>query len=156
LETFLGRDSNPKGTYILIIELNDEEKIVVGSLGEITFGRGIYAYVGSAMGPGGIVGRVLRHLRRNKKKFWHIDYLLDKARIIRIIVFKSEERLECKIAEEMRRYGLKYIPRFGSSDCRCPSHLFKLRSIDDFLLLLKDLDIDYVEYNPEEFLRAYS
>lgn len=152
----MDRDSNPKGTYILIIELNDEGKIVVGSLGEITFGRGIYAYVGSAMGPGGIVGRVLRHLRRSKKKFWHIDYLLDRARIIMIIVLKSEERLECKIAEEMRRHRMEYIPRFGSSDCRCPSHLFKLRSIDNLLLLLKNLDIGYVEYNPEEFVQTYS
>jgi len=42
-----------KGTYILILTLNKSRKIYIGRLGEFTFEYGYYAYVGSALGPGG-------------------------------------------------------------------------------------------------------
>lgn len=54
---------------------------------------------------------------------WHIDYLLQKAAIRSIIICETEERFECAIAHELRG-KFEAIPRFGSSDCKCPSHLF--------------------------------
>jgi len=36
---------------------------------------GYYIYIGSAFGPGGVRARMLRHLRADKPKHWHIDYL---------------------------------------------------------------------------------
>ncbi|OGO22262.1 MAG: hypothetical protein A2Z28_04825 [Chloroflexi bacterium RBG_16_51_9] len=110
-----------KGIYLLLIELPEEQAIAVGSLGLVHFSRGYYAYVGSALG--GFKSRLNRHLRKDKIPKWHIDYLLQKATIRSIIICETEERVECSIAQALHRQ-FEAIPRFGSSDCRCPSHLF--------------------------------
>ena len=109
------------GSYILLIELAEEQPITVGSLKAIYFPGGYYAYVGSALG--GFKSRLNRHLRSNKKPHWHIDYLLQKATIDDIIICESRERNECKIARAMASQ-FDSIPGFGASDCKCPSHLF--------------------------------
>lgn len=110
-----------KGSYVLLVGLPEEQTIAVGRLRDIRFPRGYYAYVGSAMG--GIESRVNRHLRRSKKPHWHIDYLLDKASVIDISVCENGDRVECAIAKALGS-RLDSIPGFGSSDCRCRSHLF--------------------------------
>jgi len=110
-----------RGSYVLLIELPKAQMISVGRLKAIYFPRGYYAYVGSAMG--GIKGRLGRHLGTNKKIHWHIDYLLEKASINGAIVCETEDRAECAIVQAL---GAQFdaIPSFGSSDCRCHSHLF--------------------------------
>ncbi|MDP2730650.1 MAG: GIY-YIG nuclease family protein [Dehalococcoidales bacterium] len=110
-----------KGSYVLLIELSREQTTVIGSLKVSRFPRGYYAYVGSALG--GISARVNRHLQRNKKLRWHIDYLLEKASLRDIIVCETEDRVECTIARGLNR-RFEAIPGFGSSDCKCPSHLY--------------------------------
>ena len=109
------------GTYILLAELAEDTRIQVGKLGEIAFRRGYYAYVGSALR--GLDARVARHRRRDKKLHWHIDYLLQHAHVLDIITIESTERLECPVASSLAD-RFTTIPRFGSSDCRCASHLF--------------------------------
>ncbi len=110
-----------KGSYVLVIELPEEQAIAVGSLKVLHFPRGYYAYVGSALG--GLKPRLNRHLQRNKKPRWHIDYLLQKASISNIIICETEDRVECTIAQALSRQ-FDSIAGFGSSDCKCPSHLF--------------------------------
>ena len=110
-----------KGSYVLLIELQQERTIGVGSLKTMHFDRGSYAYVGSAMG--GLDARIRRHLRADKKCHWHIDYLLSHANIDGIILCRSEDRIECTIARALSRQ-FDFIPGFGSSDCTCRSHLF--------------------------------
>lgn len=114
-----------KGSYVLIIELKNDEEIEVGKLGTFHFGKGYYAYVGSAMN--GIDARIGRHMRHDKKKHWHIDYLLEKG-IIRQAWYVEGKRDECKIARSMEG-KFNSIAGFGSSDCRCRSHLFYSKSI---------------------------
>ena len=109
------------GSYILLINLPEEKTIGVGSLRSVHFNRGCYAYVGSAMG--GFKARLNRHLKKNKKPRWHIDYLLKEAAIISVILCQTEQKVECAIAQSLER-KLNSVPGFGSSDCRCPSHLF--------------------------------
>jgi Uri superfamily endonuclease len=110
-----------KGSYVLLIQLAEEQTITAGSLKAIRFPDGYYAYVGSALG--GFKSRLNRHLQRNKRPHWHIDYLLHMASINGIILCESQDRIECTIA---RSLGGQFdsIPGFGSSDCRCKSHLF--------------------------------
>lgn len=110
-----------KGVYLLVIELPEEQDITVGSLGVIHFSGRYFAYVGSALG--GFKSRLNRHLRKDKQPKWHIDYLLQKAALNSIIICETEERVECAIANALSR-RFRSVPRFGSSDCRCPSHLF--------------------------------
>jgi Uri superfamily endonuclease len=110
-----------KGSYVILIKLSKAQTITIGSLSDVYFPRGDYAYVGSALG--GVESRLNRHLNRNKKLHWHIDYLLQKAAITDIIIGESENRVECAIAQAL---GTQFdsVPGFGSSDCHCPSHLF--------------------------------
>ena len=110
-----------KGTYVLIIELRVDTKIRIGKLGIIQLQKGFYAYIGSALN--GLNARIERHIRKEKKFHWHIDYLLDKAKIKEIIYAETNEKKECDIAKMLER-NFKSIKNFGSSDCRCESHLF--------------------------------
>ena len=110
-----------KGSYILLIKLAEEQTITIGSRQNIHFRSGYYAYVGSAMG--GFKSRLSRHLQQNKKPHWHIDYLLQKASINSIIQCETEDRIECIIAQALS-HRLDSVPGFGSSDCKCRSHLF--------------------------------
>ncbi|MEM2994991.1 MAG: GIY-YIG nuclease family protein [Candidatus Bathyarchaeia archaeon] len=100
-------------------------------MGKINFERGVYAYVGSAQK--GLDKRVNRHLRRVKRKFWHIDYLLENeaVKVLKIFSKKAGKALECEIAEKISQRGIA-IKGFGSSDCKCISHLFRL---DDYQFL---------------------
>jgi len=124
-----------KGSYLLIMELTRDKNIAVGALGIIHFKKGYYAYVGSAMNS--IEKRVERHLRKEKKLRWHIDYLLQHAEIKSIFYRESYEKEECKIAKTFS--GLQCIKNFGSSDCRCESHLFYSENCEDFYALAKKL-----------------
>ena len=110
-----------KGSYVLLIKLSEEQTITVGSLKALHFPGGYYAYIGSAMG--GLKARISRHLKSNKKRHWHIDYLLEKASITGVILGETPDRTECTIARALS-YQLTSIPGFGASDCRCHSHLF--------------------------------
>ncbi len=120
-----------KVTYIVVINLLENSKIKIGSLGEIDFVKGYYLYIGSAMGNRGsttLENRVKRHIskQKNKKIFWHIDYLLTnkKCVITHIYLIPSLNRLECIIAKEISEISDNIIKDFGSTDCDCLSHLY--------------------------------
>jgi sugar fermentation stimulation protein A len=113
-----------RGAYVLVIELKSKKSITVGSLGRIEFKKGFYCYVGSAIGNATIENRCKRHLKKNKKMKWHVDYLRKKAKIIGIFAIPSKKKIECEIAKEISKKADNFIPRFGSSDCNCKSHLF--------------------------------
>ena len=70
-----------------------------------------YAYAGSA--KKNLTYRVERHYSREKN--WHIDYLLESSEIIESYLSSMDE---CEIARELS------MRSFGSSACRCYSHLF--------------------------------
>jgi Uri superfamily endonuclease len=110
-----------KGSYILLIELATKKDIFVGKLGNISFPKATYAYVGSAMN--GLRARLARHLRREKKLHWHIDYLLKEAEVEEIILCQGDDRVECSLAQALAG-ELQSVPGFGSSDCKCRSHLY--------------------------------
>ena len=115
-----------KGTYLLVIKLKKSQRLSAGRLPETNFRPGIYLYVGRSRL--GLQGRFSRHLRKEKKLFWHIDYFLQKAEVEEIWI-KRDFFDECRTVSKVRAY-LKnsFFPqqKFGSSDCRCPSHLIYL------------------------------
>lgn len=112
-----------KGTYILAMKFEKPVDITVGKLGRFTFPAGRYLYFGSAMN--GLNARISRHLRSEKKFHWHIDYFLQKASIVDVWYIESEERLECDLCQEAMGFPDASVPvkGFGSSDCKCESHL---------------------------------
>ena len=110
-----------KGTYLLLIDLAEEKNIKIGKLGNILFKKGVYLYIGSALS--GLDHRIHRHLQKSKKMHWHIDYLLQYAKIKNVYYRENSSRIECTIAQNLAK-NLVMIPNFGCSDCGCQSHLF--------------------------------
>ena len=111
------------GIYCLFIKLSKDQKIRIGKLGRIFFPKGVYVYTGSAMN--GLITRIDRHKRKQKKLFWHIDYLLKHAKIFHVISIKTNKRLECALNNMVSKLpNAKPIKGFGCSDCKCESHLF--------------------------------
>jgi len=128
-----------KGTYILVIKLSQNSKIIIGAMGPIFFPKGLYFYVGSAMATTGaltLLNRIKRHVLKesHKKVHWHIDYLLksNNTQIIRVYMIPSAEKYECIIAQEILKKSDEYIDNFGSSDCFCKSHLFYHNRLNSF------------------------
>ncbi|MBM3127652.1 MAG: GIY-YIG nuclease family protein [Chloroflexi bacterium] len=111
------------GTYALVLYVARGQTIRIGKLGAFKFPRGYYIYVGSALN--GLSARLARHLRPDKKRFWHIDYLLERATIKQVWTHQGAERLECVWARAALALPRARIiaPRFGASDCACPAHL---------------------------------
>ena len=110
----------------MVLALEDAEELEIGRLGSRSFPAGIYLYCGSALG--GVVARVSRHLRKEKKLHWHIDHLLAKGDAMGALVFPGEENQECRMADLLSAHGpiLTPVLGFGCSDCSCASHLFHL------------------------------
>jgi Uri superfamily endonuclease len=107
-------------TYQLVLCLRETVRIQIGALGMFDFPAGYYLYTGSA--KKNLEARVRRHLRRNKKLRWHIDYLLNPPEVQIVTVFYYAAP-ECVVNQKSA--GSILIPRFGASDCqnRCGSHL---------------------------------
>ena len=124
-----GADGLPHGggAYGLLISLARPMRLGIGTLGRPKLAAGLYLYLGSANGPGGIAARVRRHLRREKPLHWHVDHLTRRARVIEVLVVPGGS--ECRLADMVRALpGVPVpVPGFGSSDCRrCPAHLLAL------------------------------
>lgn len=126
----INTDSKSKGTYILILYLKRNYQITIGKLGEISFDKGYYAYVGSAFGSGGLKSRIKHHRHVPKARLhWHIDYLREKVELKQVWVSIHEEHLEHEWASILREIAIKPIPNFGCSDCKCESHLFYFKTM---------------------------
>ncbi len=112
------------GAYRLTIRLSKAVRVRVGRLGLVSLPAGIYVYCGSARRN--LRARVARHLRRRKRKHWHIDYLLARREAKVVDVAAWGDRTECDLAAQAIRDGGQVVtPGFGSSDCRsgCGAHL---------------------------------
>ena len=124
-----------KGIYVLIIQVSGDVAVQVGALGKLTFKKGVYAYVGSAQNN--LEKRVRRHLTKEKRLFWHIDYLLDNdaAKVIAVFNTQADKAEECAVAKAIGERG-SAVAGFGSSDCNCKSHLHRTEdyeSLQDFM-----------------------
>ena len=101
-------------------------KIRVGSLGVIRFKRGYYVYVGS--GQRYLEKRIQRHKKRVKKVKWHIDYLTTNSgvKVMEAAAYDLPKKYECILADMLRSMGFKPVKGFGSTDCKCVSHLYRI------------------------------
>ena len=123
-----------KGIYTLVIRAaHDLEIRTKGRLFILT--RGHYLYVGSAMGPHrrSLEMRIARHLKRHKKNFWHIDYLLKSKNVTiqKVIYAETRKKLECDVASNLKKLLKNTVPikGFGSSDCKCGAHLYRTKNM---------------------------
>ncbi|MBN2079509.1 MAG: DNA/RNA nuclease SfsA [Spirochaetes bacterium] len=112
----------PKGSYILVYRNTRRRRIVVGALGTIAFDAGYYLYCGSGMGD--LFARIERHRRKSPVRHWHVDYLKDGMTMTAHLPVVGDLPGECGLAAGLASLGGESVPGFGSSDCRCGSHLF--------------------------------
>lgn len=114
--------------YMLVVEVS---KSILIKLKKQCFKikPGVYIYIGSSRKPGLALSRIARHLRRKKKKHWHIDYLTTSTNTIIKGVFLSRTKYkdcEYELTKLLLDMDLEYVPRFGSSDKKQEqSHLFR-------------------------------
>ena len=119
----------PKGVYLLFLLNTAATELIIGKLGKGFFPQGLYIYVGSAMGSGGLEKRLQRHLSKQKKIFWHIDYLTTISTLITLahLEILSDKKIECQVNKLLVDLSdsntIFPMKKFGSSDCSCTSHL---------------------------------
>jgi Uri superfamily endonuclease len=107
-------------------------------LGEVSFKEGEYLYIGSAKSC--LERRLQRHLRKEKRIFWHIDYLLENQKVKIFQIWTIDKKVECQAAEVLcQNPAIKIIKKgFGSSDCKCLTHLFFIKDKKRIEKILKE------------------
>ena len=134
-----------RGVYLLLLMIERDLRIRVGSLGIIGFSRGHYIYVGS--GQRGLKRRIQRHKRKVKKIKWHIDYLTANryVKVMEAAAYNLPKRYECIFAGILEDMRFKPVKGFGSTDCRCISHLYEIDR--DFSQIVNEIS-DRVRVEP--------
>jgi Uri superfamily endonuclease len=117
------------GTYVLVLSSRSTDLIQIGKLGALQLQLGCYVYVGSALGPGGVRARLAHHVKPSRRPHWHIDYLRAHTRVEEVWYCLDTRGLEHIWAERIGLAEGASVPLagFGSTDCRCESHLFFFR-----------------------------
>ena len=65
----------------------------------MSFKKGDYFYIGSAKGC--LETRLQRHLRKEKRIFWHIDYLLENQKVKILQIWTIDKKKTEKILKEI-------------------------------------------------------
>ena len=132
-----------KGCYCLVIELDADKKLKIGSRMKIDFKKGCYVYIGSAMNN--LESRVKRHLSSKKKLHWHVDYLLKHSQITEVI-YNLDKKVECDLSRKLM-INNEYVQDFGCSDCECESHLYyfknKKEAIEKVIKAYNSIDCEF-------------
>ncbi len=131
-EVFSGitpEDTSNSGVYQLRISVGKICSISIGKLGTFTFPAGQYVYTGRA--KKNLAQRIDRHKKRNKKCFWHIDYLLtdENVQLEDITIISENFSDECSENKKLLMRNASIVAEgFGASDCKsnCGSHLLFL------------------------------
>lgn len=118
-----------KGAYGLLIALEHAVVLNIRKLKTACVEPGLYLYVGSAYGAGGIGARLARHFKAEKTVHWHVDRLTVEAS--RLAAFGWPDGQECTLVSHLLKTGVfeVAVAGFGSSDCQsCPSHLLTVQA----------------------------
>ncbi len=93
----------------------------------------------------GLSVRLGRYMRPITKPHWHVDWLLMAGRLLGGVASaltndpEMEHKLACLLASSH-----EYVPRFGSSDDDCPSHLFRGGGMDNAVNAMRTLGLSRV------------
>ncbi len=114
------------GSYALVFACRRPIRVVVGALGDVSISPGYLVYVGSALGSGGLAGRLQHHLRPVNNPRWHVDYLRPQVSLVGVWWAIGPPSLEHTWASTLAGTRGFTVPQLGlgSSDCGCGTHLF--------------------------------
>lgn len=109
--------------YVLILTCDDG---TIKTRGGRVFrlSHGVYAYIGSCGNH--CHARIMRHLLRLGKPFWHVDYLRNLCRPLAVVVTSITED---ELAIRLVYGGYPVVAGFGNSDK--PSHASHLIKLSD-------------------------
>lgn len=133
------------GTYALLLQVSRASEVWGGPrYRQIWVNPGWYVYLGSARGSGGLRGRLKHHLRPAASPHWHIDYLRQAAQVKAVWYSTDTQSDECAWAAVCGELPEAQIAwqGFGSSGCRCQTHLYyfptrpRMESLRDALRVL--------------------
>lgn len=110
------------GDYLLILYLDKDKLVEIGTKGIMNFPQGYYVYIGSA--KRNLEQRIRRHRHLRKKMHWHIDYLRQESEFIGVIPIRTKRDFEHLLAAAISDIADWEIKGFGCTDCSCKSHLF--------------------------------
>lgn len=113
-------------------------------MGRIYFKKGNYIYIGSAKAY--LKVRLRRHLRKDKKTYWHIDYLLNNKQAKISQIWAIQKSIECETTDVFNKEPICEIVKkgFGSSDCKCLTHLFCIKNKDKAEKILEKMDFSRI------------
>lgn len=118
---FIIPEVKPVGVYYIVL-WNDKDRIIeCGSLGRLEFKKGFYVYSGS--GKNNLFKRIEHHRKKKKKQHWHMDYITAEMKITADIPIITNEYTECYLAKILHENSGNPLENFGSTDCKCFSHL---------------------------------
>lgn len=146
--TILDTEAHDSGVYVMVLHLDHDLDLEIGSKGMMHFKKGYYMYVGSA--KANLTKRIERYKRKRKKMHWHLDYFRGHCEMIAAVPIRTsglpleswslthepypsmpsmpdpdiEVSVECALADAVGAIAEWEVPKFGSSDCYCTSHLF--------------------------------
>ncbi len=134
------------------MQCKDVSYATFGKLGRARLRKGHYLYTGSALGRGAVSleGRLERHMRRQKRLRWHVDYLTScpDCDVTGAVYVISDDHLECKVNSSISK-ELDVSPvmlKIGASDCKCNGHLLgPARSLNENYLM-KRLKSVYAQF----------
>lgn len=143
----LESEAYDSGVYLMVMHLDHELELEVGSKGMMQFRSGYYIYVGSA--KANLTKRIERHKRKRKKMHWHLDYFRSHCDIVAGLPIRTSRHVECALADAIRNVAEWDVPQFGSSDCECTSHLFGMTEnpIHDkaFMNVIEDFRMNHLD-----------
>ncbi len=139
------------GVYALWLTIAEPLILDVGRLGELSLRPGCCVYIGSALGPGGLRARLAHHARIAARPHWHIDYLRRHAPLTEIWHSSDPVRREHQWATIFQDLGgAAPLAGFGSSDCRCPAHLFHFPEVLHWARFVECVQARYPDHAPLE------
>ncbi|MET1128535.1 MAG: DUF123 domain-containing protein [Thermoproteota archaeon] len=136
---------NSPGVYAIVFGLKSRLSVAIAGR-QMELNPGVYLYVGSALGPGGLRSRISRHIEgRVRKPHWHIDRLTTSSEYepLASVWCTTTMRLEPYLALMFNSSRLfEPVGVFGSSDDRFKtSHLFLCKTSNVYRCTLSALSV---------------
>jgi Uri superfamily endonuclease len=122
------------GVYVLWLRLGRPRRLDIARLGRPLLEAGVYGYVGSARGPGGLAARLGRHLSGCGTRRWHVDHLRRAARVENAwwwVTRSPHAEDACVGILESLPDVVPSVAGFGASDSRRRTHLFFGRCVPE-------------------------
>jgi Uri superfamily endonuclease len=128
-----------KGIYLIIYKVIRDFNCIINNKFYV-FNRGYLIYIGSA--GNGLRNRLKRHINKEGKLRWHIDYISHREKTEVVGLFYREGDFGVKFEDELSHYfysKIKHIDRLGSTDSMMP-HLYYSKELDIILDILGKLN----------------